>query len=104
MISYNVFFSPRPGVEENIVIAATRRLLEELRAAGQLRSYRILRVTNPASFPALPQFQVIVDYANQQEQEDSLAFMRAPGRVHEGTHGELIKLVTDFKVSFTKDV
>ena len=104
MISYNVFFSTRPGVEEQAVVAVTRQLLDELRAAGQLRSYRILRVTNPASFPALPQFQVIVDYANQQEQEESLAFMRAPGRVHGGTHGELIKLVTDFKVSFTEDL
>ena len=104
MISYNVFFSPRPGVEEQTLVAATRQLLEELRAAGQLRSYRILRVTNPASFQTLPQFQVIVGYANRQEQEASLAFMREPGRVHGGTHGELIKLVTDFKVSFTEDV
>ena len=104
MVSYNVFFSPRPGVDEQRVIAAARRLLDELRSAKQLREYRILCVTNPASFQALPRFQVIVDYGSQLELDESLVFMRQPGKVKEGAHGELIELVTDFKVSFTADV
>ena len=104
MISYNVYFSPRPGVDEQRVIAAARRLLDELRSENMLRAYRILCVTNPASFPALPRFQVIVDYGSQQELDESLNFMRQPGKVRAGAHGELIELVTDFKVSFTADV
>ncbi len=103
MVSYNVFFSPRPGVEDATVVAAVRRLLDGLRAEGQLRGYRILRVTDRASFTGLPRFQVIVDYATPAEQEASLAFMRQPGRVREGAHGDLLGLVTDFRVSFTAD-
>lgn len=103
MISYNVFFSPRPGIDEQRVAACARRLLDELRAVKKLRDYRILRVTNPAGFQELPRFQVIVDYQSQQELDDSLAFMRQPGRVKSGAHGELVGLVTDFKVSFTAD-
>jgi hypothetical protein len=36
--------------------------------------------------------------------DESFAFMRQPDKVHQGTHGELVALVTDFKVSFTADV
>ncbi|MBS0663175.1 MAG: hypothetical protein JSR48_07905 [Verrucomicrobia bacterium] len=104
MISYNVFFSPRTGTADEEVVAAVRRLLDELKAAGQLRGFRILRVTDVASFPALPRFQVIIDYANQAELDAGLASMRQPGRVHDGAHGAVIRLVTDFRVSFTADV
>lgn len=103
MISYNVFFSPRPGKTEDEVIGAVRRLLDELKSVGQLRGFRILRVTDAASFPALPRFQVIIDYATQAEREAGLAYMREPGRVHGGAHGEVIELVVDFRVSFTAD-
>ena len=104
MISYNVFFSPRQGVDDEKVIATVRRLLDELGEEKKLRTYRILKVTNPASFQALPRFQAIIDYASQEELDESLVFMRQPGKVREGTHGALIELVTDFKVSFTADV
>ncbi len=70
---------------------------------GKLRGYRILRITNPASFPALPRFQAIIDFPSQQDLDDSLAFMRQPGKVHEGAHGRMIGLITDFKVSFSED-
>lgn len=103
MVSYNVFFSPRAGVDEERVVACAHRLLDDLRAQGKLHDYRILRVTNTASFDALPRFQVIADYESQQKLEESLQFMRQPGRVKSGAHGELVELVTDFKVSFTMD-
>jgi hypothetical protein len=104
MISYNVFFTPKAGVEDRVVIAAARRFLETLKAEKKLRDYRILHVTDPASFPALPRFQLIADYETQQELDDSFAFMKQPGRIKEGPHGELVALVADFKVSFTADV
>lgn len=104
MISYHVFFTPRADVAEESVIAAAHRLFQELEAEKKLRGYRILRVTNPASFQALPRFQAIADYGSQQELDESLAFMRQPRKKDEGAHGELMHMVADFKVSFTDDV
>ena len=104
MISYHVFFTPKPDVGELSVIAATHRFFRQLEAEKKLRSYRILRVTNPASFQALPRFQAIADYESQQELDDSFAFMRQPKKKEEGAHGELMRMVADFKVSFTADV
>ena len=104
MISYHVFFTPKPQVDEASAIAAAHRFFQQLESEKKLRAYRILKVTNPASFPALPRFQAIVDYTSQQEMDDSFAFMREPRRKEEGAHGELMRMVTDFKVSFTSDV
>jgi hypothetical protein len=104
MISYNVFFTPKAGIEDQRVIAAAHAFLKHLQAEGKLRAYRVLQVTNPASFPALPRFQVIAEYESQQELEESFAFMRRPQKLKEGPHGELMELVGDFKVSFTTDV
>jgi len=103
MISYSVFFTPKAGVEDVAAVAATRRFLETLKAGGRLRGYRILRVANSASFPALPRFQVIADFASQEELDATMAFMQEPGKVMTGPHGEMIALVGEFKVSFAAD-
>lgn len=104
MISYHVFFTPKPEIEEQRVIAAAHQFFRQLEAEKKLSSYRILRVTNPASFQALPRFQAIADYESQDELDESFAFMRQPQKKEEGTHGELMRMIEDFKVSFTTDV
>jgi|SRR5579871_3588205 len=104
MISYNIFFTPKGGIEDQRIIMLAHEFLKRLQTEKKVLGYRILRVTNPASFPALPQFQAIVDYESQQDLDDSFTFMRQPQKIKEGAHGELIELVTNFKVSFTVDV
>ena len=104
MISYHVFFTPKPEVEERIVIEAAHRFFQQLIAENKLSRYRIMRVTNAASFQALPSFQAITDYESQRELDDAFAFMRQPKNKEEGSHGELMRMVADFKVSFTIDV
>ncbi len=98
MLSYHVFFNPKPDVTEEAVIDCTKRLMADLVAAKQIGSQRLLKVTNPANSDA-SRFQAIFDYETQAQLDASLAFI---GRqVHSGAHGDLIKLVTDFKISFS---
>lgn len=104
MISYHVFFTPKPEVGEQSVIAAAHEFFGQLKAEKKLGDYRILRVTNPTNFQTLPRFQAIADYESQQALEESFAFMLEPGRKEAGAHGELMRMVADFKVSFTTDV
>lgn len=104
MISYHVFFTPKPDIEERSIIAAAHRFFQQLKTEKKLRGYRILHVTNPTNFQALPQFQAIADYDSQQELDESFAFMRQPQKKEEGAHSELMRMVADFKVSFTTDV
>jgi hypothetical protein len=104
MISYHIFFTPKPGVTDAQIIGVAREFLETLKSEGRIHGYRILHVTNPASFQGLPRFQAIVDYESQQALDDSFAFMRRPQKMKEGAHGRLMEQVMEFKVSFTKDV
>jgi hypothetical protein len=101
MTSYHVFFSAKSEADEPPLIAATHALAAELTAAGKIRSHRFLRVSNSASFTELPRFQLIVDCADQPSLDTAMAHIRA--RIHEGPHGEILRLVGDFKVCFSTD-
>jgi hypothetical protein len=104
MISYHIFFTPKPDVADAQIIGSAREFLETLKSEKKIYNYRILHVTNPASFQGLPRFQAIVDYESQQNLDDSFTFMRQPEKRKEGAHGSLMEQVAEFKVSFTKDV
>jgi hypothetical protein len=104
MISYHIFFTPKSGIADAQVIGLAREFLETLKSEKKIYGYRILHVTNPASFQGLPRFQAIVDYESQQNLDHSFAFMRQPQKIKEGAHGKLMEQVVEFKVSFTADV
>jgi hypothetical protein len=104
MISYHIFFTPKPGVADAQIIGLAREFLETLKSEKKIYGYRIMHVTNPASFQGLPRFQAIVDFEFQQDLDDSFAFIRRPQKLKEGAHGKLMEQVAEFKVSFTTDV
>lgn len=101
MTSYHVFFSAKSEADEPPLIAATHALATELTTSGKICSHRFLRVTNPASFAELPRFQLIVDCADQAGLDSAMAYIRT--RIHEGPHGKILRLVSDFKVCFSTD-
>ncbi len=63
--------------------------------------YRILRMSNKASFEALPDFHLIVDYASEEELRKGFEGMKE--RYREEPHGPLMSMVSDFKVAFSSD-
>jgi hypothetical protein len=101
MTSYHVFFSAKSEADEPPLITATHALAAELITAGKIRSHRFLHVTNSANFTELPRFQLIVDCDDQAGLDSAMAYIRA--RIHEGPHGEILRHVGDFKVSFSAD-
>ncbi len=102
MISYHVFFSAKSESEEQRLINATHALAAELTAARKISSHRFLRTTQSTSFPELPRFQLIIDCTDQAALDQAIAHIGA--HVHEGPHGEIVRLVGAFKVSFSTDV
>ena len=104
MVSYHIFFTPKPAVTDVQTLGSVHEFLEALKSEKKILGYRILHVTNPASFQGLPRFQAIVDYESQQSLDDSFAFMRQPEKLKAGAHGRLMEQVAEFKVSFTTDV
>ena len=103
MMTYSVFFSPKAGVSDEALLAAAHGFLTWLQREQNLPGYRLLRVTDAASFTGLPRFQAIVDFATRAEFDAAMTFMRDANRVHEGPHARLLHSVMDFKVSFAED-
>jgi hypothetical protein len=101
MISYHVFFSAKSEADEQRLITATHALAAELTAARKIASHRFLRITQSTGFPELPRFQLIIDCPDQAALDQAIAHVGA--HVHEGPHGEIIRLVGDFKVGFSTD-
>jgi hypothetical protein len=104
MLSYHVHFSPKAEISDSELVETCHSFLQSLKSAHQIESYRLLHITNPASFQGLPRFQLIVDYVSQQQLDDSFAFMSDGNRVGNPPHGRIMKLVSDFRVSFSQDV
>lgn len=104
MISYNVFFSPKEGVSEDELLKTVHAFLSWLQREQRLPGYRVLRVTDAASFQALPRFQAIIDFPSRAEFDTAITFMGIPANLNDSPHGRLMRSVKDFKVSFTEDV
>jgi hypothetical protein len=64
-------------------------------------SYRLLRLTNKASFQELPDFHLIVDY--ESEATLNSAFEQMKMHYLEEPHFSLMRMVSAFRVSFSTD-
>lgn len=104
MHSYHVYFSPKAEVNESELITNCHLFLRDLKESDQIQSYRLIRITNPASFQGLPRFQLIVDYSSQKQLDDSFTFMKTSNRIGTPPHGHIMHMVSDFRVSFSEDV
>jgi len=104
MPSYHVYFSPKSDTSDSDLIDKCHSFLRDLKANRQIESYRLIRITNPTSFSALPKFQLIVDYFSPQQLDSSFAFMKDANRISSPPHGIIMELVSDFKVAFSEDV
>jgi hypothetical protein len=95
---YLIFFSPAEGVAEDISLPKVREFMDAQVASNGATGYRIVRMTNKATFPELPDYAVFVDYATQ---DDLNAAFREMGKSYrEGVHAELMGMVRDFRVAF----
>ncbi len=104
MISYHVHFSPKAGVSDTQLIETCHVFLQQLKDCYKIHSYRLIQITNSASFQGLPRFQLIVDYTSQKQLDDSFEFMKNGDRIKIPPHGHIMEMVSDFKVSFSQDV
>jgi hypothetical protein len=101
LTSYHVHFSARAGVRDVDLLAQVHAFMATQIRDNHALSYRVLRLTNKASFQDLPDFQLIVDYASDEELQAAFRHMKALYR--EKPHSPLMAMVSVFRVSFSKD-
>jgi hypothetical protein len=97
MIHYNVWFALKDGTEEKSGLATVSRFLMGLCTGGEVAAFRLLRNTGKAGHTKLPQYHAIVEFADLAAMSQAMGNQVARG-IHNGAHGEIVKVVRDFRV------
>ena len=101
MASYHVYFSPKEGVSPESLIKQVHEFMATQVERNFATGYRILRMTNKASFESLLDFHLIVDYDSEDDLQKGFEGMKM--HYKEKPHSPLMSMVSDFKVAFSID-
>jgi hypothetical protein len=103
VIFYNVWFSFKPGSDENVEMVKVRAFLEDLKARGKVHGYRLMKNFNPKEKTKLPPYQFIAEFVDGTQFGLPFAEVGKIG-VHAGKHGAMIENVDQFMVEVFEDL
>ncbi|MDA0347548.1 MAG: hypothetical protein O3C43_14490 [Verrucomicrobia bacterium] len=101
MTSYHVYFTAKDGVTDQELLTQVHQFMEGQICDNHAVSYRVLRMTNKASFVDLPDYQLIVDYRSEEDLQLGMRNMKENYRKE--PHASLMKMVSTFRVAFSTD-
>ncbi|MGF1655867.1 MAG: DUF6614 family protein [Verrucomicrobiales bacterium] len=102
MESYHVHFNARQDVPKDVLLAQVHEFMANQIESNRVRSYRLLELTDKASFQELRDFHLIVDYENAEDLQDAFNLMKQ--HYKDAPHAPLMKMVAEFRVAFSRDV
>jgi hypothetical protein len=103
MILYNVWFSFRPGFDENAELAKTRTFLEDLKGRAKLHGYRLMKNRAPKEKSRLASYQLMAEFADGAQFGLPFTEVEQIG-IHSGHHGAMIQNVSEFMVEVFEDI
>jgi hypothetical protein len=103
MVHYNVWFALKEGVDERAGLETFERFLGGLRGQGEVSGYRLLKNTSEGARTKLPRYQAIIEFADDAALALAMRNQAARG-IHNGAHGEIVGIVSDFRVEIFRVV
>jgi hypothetical protein len=102
MIHYHVWFNLKSGVPEADGLAAVSEFLRQLCRAAEASTFQLLRNNGEPPKSRLPKYHALVEFIGSAQLSTAMRNQAARG-IHEGAHGFVIDVVTDFHVEiFTR--
>lgn len=101
MNSYHVYFDARPGMSAEALEAQVHAFMVTQVGGNLASGYRLLRYMDKATFPELREFHLIVDYPS--EADLRAAFFEMKKHYKHDPHAPLMRMVSNFSVSFSED-
>ena len=102
MIHYSIWFRLRDSMEEAEGLVVVQTFLNELRAAGEIAGFEILRNRSGSKTMRLP-FQALIEF--QDNAQFAAAFSAQGTRgIHNGLHGRVMTLVEDFQIEVFEQI
>ncbi len=102
MESYHVYFNARQDVPKAVLLAQVHEFMANQIESNRVRSYRILEMTDKASFQELRDFHLIVDYETAEDLQEAFKLMKQ--HYKDDPHAPLMRMVAEFRVAFSRDV
>jgi hypothetical protein len=97
MIHYNVWFTFKEGIDEREGLGIIDDFLTELRVLGEVATFRLLRNNSDGSRTKLPKFHAIIEFQDDEALSRAMKNQETRG-VHQGKHGEILEVVSEFRV------
>jgi hypothetical protein len=97
---YHLWFNLKPGASEAGALAAAQSFLAAQLASGQIAAFRLLRNTGERPNTILPRYLALIEFTDREHFSKAFSDLRGAG-IHLGPHGELMRMVADFRVEFT---
>ena len=97
MIHYNVWFALQEGVGEESGLGIVDGFLRELCAAGEVSAYRLLKNTSEGARTKLPRYHAVIEFDDDEALSKAMKDQAARG-IHTGGHGQIIGVVSEFRV------
>jgi hypothetical protein len=98
---YHLWFNLKLDASEAEALCAARSFLAEQLASGQITAFRLLRNTAESANALLPRYLALIDFTDRDRFSAAFSDLRRAG-IHHGSHGELMRMVSDFRVEFTE--
>jgi hypothetical protein len=98
MVTYNVRFALKEGVDERSGVAVVESFLLELCAHGEAVRYRIARESADIS---VARFLASIKFSDDASLARAMKNQEERG-IHRGKHGEVVRTVSDFKVEIIR--
>ena len=96
---YHLWFNLKPDASEEEAIQVARTFLNEQVSTGQISAFRLLRNADEPANVNLPRFLALIDFRDRHHFSTAFSALRRDG-IHSGFHGELMRMVSDFRVEF----
>jgi len=98
---YHFWFNIKPDASESGALAVARSFLTAQVESGQIAAFRLLRNTEERPNTILPRYLALIEFTDREHFSKAFSDLRGAG-IHQGAHGELMRMVADFRVEFTE--
>jgi hypothetical protein len=103
MIHYNLWFRFRGDVDETESLSLVHAFLNELRRAGSLTRFQLLKNSGVEPRSKLLPFQALMEFRD--DAQFSAAFSaQAESGIRTGMHGRVMTLVSDFQIEVFRQI
>jgi hypothetical protein len=99
---YHFWFDLKPNVSEPTALEVARTFLNAQLTSHRILAFRLMRNSAVSPATALPQFLALIDFTDREQFSAAFSGLRTDG-IHHGAHGELMSMVSNFRIELTEE-